>query len=260
MAITTIIFDLDETLMYEERSVNETFLATCTRAEERYGLDAAALAQTIRSEARTLWRTVCPVRPYCVDIGISSWEGLSGAFKGDDRNLRALRAWTPTYRREAWTRALSEHDIDDMDFVEELTGVFIEERAKRHVVFPEAESVLQALRPSYRLGMLTNGAPDVQREKLDIPDLGHYFEAVVISGEFGAGKPNPRIFTHTLEQLGVAPEATTMVGDNPINDVTGAQKAGMMGIWLNRFGETCADGVTPDAEISNLVELRDVLG
>lgn len=260
MAITTIIFDLDETLTYEEQSVNETFLVTCALAEERYDLEAAALAQTIRSEARTLWRTVCPVRPYCADIGISSWEGLSGEFSGEDRNLKALRAWVPAYRREAWTRTLSEHGVDDDDLVEELTGVFIEERGKRHIVFPETEWVLQAFRSSYRLGIITNGAPDVQREKLNIPDLGRYFEVVVVSGEFGAGKPNPRIFTHTLEQFGVAPEATAMVGDNPINDIMGAQQVGMTGIWLNRSGEACADGVTPDAEISSLSELPGVLG
>lgn len=47
-----------------------------------------------------------------------------------------------------------------------------------------------------------------------------------------------------------------MVGDSPVNDVTGARNAGWHGIWLNRDGATCPQ---QDAQISTLLELPRVL-
>lgn len=258
MPITAVILDLDETLLHEEKSVYATFLATCLRAQERYNLDPEAFAQTIQAEARALWNT-CAARSYCLDIGISSWEGLSGAFTGADPNLRFLHAWAPTYRRDAWTRALATHGINDGEFAAELADAFIVERQKWHIVFPEAERVLQHLLKTYRIGLLTNGAPDVQLEKLQTPNLSRYFEVIGVSGIIGAGKPDPRAFNYILDKLGVAPDSAAMIGDNLRNDVAGAQKVGMMGIWLNRYGAEGDHSVKPDAEIRNLTELSGIL-
>ena len=52
-------------------------------------------------------------------------------------------------------------------------------------------------------------------------------EITVFSDEAGVPKPHPRIFAHTLEALGVAPDATVHVGDLRRTDVAGARAAGM---------------------------------
>ena len=50
-------------------------------------------------------------------------------FLGNDPNLRYLRTWAPTYRREAWFRALTDHSVSDWSFAEELSTTFLLERA-----------------------------------------------------------------------------------------------------------------------------------
>ncbi|MEE2708768.1 MAG: HAD family hydrolase [Gemmatimonadota bacterium] len=255
MSITTIVFDLDETLMYEDRSVAETRWAVGETVRKRFGVDAGEFADTTAKEAEAIWREKCPVRPYCLDIGISSSEGLAGAFTGEDPNLKVLREWIPDYRHETWRNALLIHKVEDDDFAEKISELFMEERRNRHIVFPETEATLMELQSTYRIGLLTNGAPDVQREKMDAAGLGHYFEVVGISGEIGTGKPGLRAFTHTLDKFGIPPEKAVMVGDHPVNDIQGGQRAGIKGIWVNRCNQECDETITPYGEIRDLDEL-----
>ena len=55
MSITTIIFDLDETLMYEDRSVAETRRAVSETVQKRFGVDAGEFANTTAKEAEAIW-------------------------------------------------------------------------------------------------------------------------------------------------------------------------------------------------------------
>lgn len=258
MAIMAILFDIDDTLVVEEASAEASFLATCERALEQYGLNPNALYQAVRHHARLLWRA-SPTITYCRAIGVSSWEGLWARFLGDEPNLKALREWAPTYRRESWARALADFGVYDLPFAEQLAAMFQNERRSRHIVFPDVEPALKDLRGTYRLAIVTNGVPDLQREKLQGANLAQYFDAVIISGEVGIGKPEPHIFEIALDKLAVYPEMAVMVGDSLNRDIIGAQQAGLRGIWINRSGVDCDEDVTPDAQISSLSELGDVL-
>lgn len=258
MAIAAVLFDLDDTLVEEQPAAEAAFLATCALARERYGIDPAALHQSVRDHARRLWYE-SPTIGYCRDIGISSWEGLWGRFLGDDPSLQALRAWTPTYRRESWAAALADQGVADTAFAERLAAAFQDERRSRHILFPEVEDTLSDLRSFCRLALVTNGAPDLQREKIGGADLAPHFDAIVVSGEVGFGKPDPRIFSLTLDQLSVSPGAAVMVGDSLRRDVVGAQQAGLRAIWVNRAGADPRDDVRPDAQIADLSQLRAVL-
>ena len=258
MAIAAVLFDLDETLVEEESSVDAAFLAACAIARERHGIDPRALHRAVRERARQLWRGASTIG-YCRAIGISSWEGLCGRFLGDDPNLEALREWTPTYRRQAWARALADHGVEDMAFAERLAEAFREERRSRHVLFPDTEPTLTDLRRTHRLALVTNGAPDLQREKIRGAKLAPYFDATVVSGEVGVGKPDPRVFTLALDQLSVPPETAVMVGDSLSRDVVGAQQVGLRAVWVNRSGADPGDDARPDAQVADLRELRKVL-
>jgi len=254
MPIRAIIFDLDDTLLVEVASARAAFLATCALAEERHGIDATALHETLRARARELWRA-SPTHPYCLAVGISSWEGLWGSFVGDDANLQALRAWAPEYRLLSWSRALRDHGLDDPVFAQLLADTFPQERMQRHVVFPDALPVLEALRPSYRFGLATNGAPGIQREKIRGSKLGAYFDAIAISGDVGVGKPDPAVFRHVLDGLGVEARQAVMVGNSLRSDVCGGQEAGMQTVWVNREGKPGDLHVRPDWEVKGLDEL-----
>ena len=256
--IKHIIFDLDDTLVVEGASAEAAFLATREHAHEQYGIDPKALHQAVRHHAGELWRASATIT-YCRSIGISSWEGLWARFLGNDPDLKRLRMWAPTYRRETWYRALADHGISDLSLAEQLSDIFSSERRARHVVFPDVKPNLKNLREIHQLALVTNGAPDLQREKIQRTNLGQYFNAILISGEVGVGKPDSRIFMRALEALAASPTETVMVGDSLTRDILGAQRAGLKGIWLNRCGKDAANQVTPDTQITSLGQLHDWL-
>jgi putative hydrolase of the HAD superfamily len=120
--------------------------------------------------------------------------------------------------------------------------------------------VLRALQPGFRLGLITNGAPEIQRVKIRATGLAPYFESVTISGEVGVGKPLKRIFEIALEQLGVAAAGAVMVGDSQSRDVRGAREAGIGSRWVNRTGARLSDRYpAPDAQVSDLSPLPELL-
>lgn len=258
MSADAILFDLDDTLVVEQASAQWAFLATCRRAHDRLGTDPAALTRSVRVRARELWRASETIA-YCRTVGISSWEGLWARFLGADPNLAKLRAWAPSYRREAWARALADHGVRDGDLAAELAETFPSERRGLHVVYGDVRPALDELAGEFRLALVTNGAPDLQRLKLEAAGLEPYFQTVVVSGEVGVGKPDPRVFALALARLGVVAARTVTVGDSLQRDVAGAQRAGIRGIWLNRTGARRDRQTVPDAEISSLAELRALL-
>jgi len=235
-----LLLDLDDTLVVEERAAAATFAPTARIAAERHAIDVAALADDARARARELWRAA-PSYPYCERIGISSWEGMWCRFEGEADELRALRAWAPDYRREAWRRALADQRIDDCELAAELGERFGIERRARHETFPDAAAALDTLRGDYALALVTNGASCLQREKLAASGLADRFAAVVVSGDLGRGKPDPAIFLHAVRALDAEPADAVMVGDNLRKDVDGALAAGLRAGWVNRDAEQRLD-------------------
>lgn len=256
--IKALVFDLDDTLVVEEASAEAAFLKTCELAHARCGIDPAALHASLRPLARGLWHN-SPARAYAVQIGISSWEALWARFEGDGQSLRTLRDWAPTYRRESWLSALREHGVDDIDLALDLAETFPIERRKLHVVYEDVRPALEHLGRSFGLGLLSNGASDLQREKIAGAGIGRYFDEILISGDIGVGKPKPRIFEMILSRLGVAAAEAVMIGNNLRTDIAGARDVGMTTIWLNRTHSLCDKDITPDLEVANLAELQRIL-
>jgi putative hydrolase of the HAD superfamily len=92
------------------------------------------------------------------------------------------------------------------------------------------------LRERYPLGLVTNGASCLQHEKLDRSGLRPFFDVVVVSAEFGTGKPDASIFRYALSRLAEPHEQAVMLGDSLDRDVDGALSAGLQAIWVNRLG------------------------
>lgn len=84
--------------------------------------------------------------------------------------------------------------------------------------------------------MITNNDGPHQRRKPAMVGLHDAFDAVAISGEIGAGKPDPAIFAHACAALRVAPAAAVHVGDRLDADALGALAAGLRGVLLDRLG------------------------
>jgi len=232
-----LLLDLDETLIEEDSAAVAAFEATAAYAEacDHRLADPVGLVAAARAQARVLWSSA-PTYDYCRDIGISSTEGLWCRFEGDDAATAALRRWSPTYRRATWARALEAQGVDDGALADALVERFAAERRARHRVFADVEPALSELRERYALGLVTNGASCLQHEKLDHSGLRPFFDVVVVSAEFGTGKPDASIFRYALSRLAEPHEQAVMLGDSLARDIDGALSAGLQAIWVNRLG------------------------
>jgi putative hydrolase of the HAD superfamily len=253
-----LLFDLDDTLVVEEPAAVASFSAAAQVAVTQHQVDGERLALAARERARELWYSA-PTHPYCMRVGISSWEGLWCRFEGEETNVRWLREWSPRYRREVWSLALADQGIQDPVLAEELGERYGTECRLRHERFADVPACLEGLRDSYVLGLITNGASCLQREKLATAGLSEYFDVVVVSGEFGVGKPDPSIFKHALTQLGSQSERAVMIGDSLARDVDGAIAAGLGAIWVNRSGSRRPEDRPDLVEVSSLDDLQAAL-
>jgi 2-haloacid dehalogenase len=132
------------------------------------------------------------------------------------------------------------------------------EHLKAAPPYAETREVIEALRPRYRLCVLSNADDSWLHSCLQAAGL--QFEHIVSSESARSYKPRARIFHATAELLGVQPSELLYVGDSPIADVLGARNAGLPVAWLNRYGARLPDTVpAPDLEITDLRELLAAL-
>jgi FMN phosphatase YigB (HAD superfamily) len=161
------------------------------------------------------------------------------------------------------TRPLVEElGIQGSEPAERARGIWFFQGCEHLVRAPDgAEGVVEALRPSYTLGVISNGWHDIQTNKLAALGFGEHFEThlLVFSESVGHAKPDPRIFQHALQQASVEPREALMIGDWALGDVGGAQAAGMRGVWFNPEGHPTPEGVTPDATVRSFAELPALL-
>ncbi|MBW7454104.1 HAD family hydrolase, partial [Paenibacillus sepulcri] len=106
MGKKAVLFDLDDTLLWDDRSVSEAFAATCQAAADKTGVNLHDLEEAVRREARALYESY-ETYAFTKMIGINPFEGLWANFlEGEQEEFRKLQQLAPAYRREAWTRGL----------------------------------------------------------------------------------------------------------------------------------------------------------
>jgi putative hydrolase of the HAD superfamily len=260
MSVKAVLFDLDDTLLWDDRSVTEAFKDTCRFAAEATSVNEVELEAAVRREARALYETY-ETYPFTRMIGINPFEALWGHFKrGDHPMFRKLEQLAPEYRVNAWTRGLATVGINNPELGQQLAEWFPAQRRNLLYVYDETFAVLDELQGSYKLLLLTNGSPDLQQEKLDgTPALIPYFDSIVISGDFGEGKPSTKLFDHAMAQIGITASEGIMVGDKLTTDILGANRVGMTSVWINRHGAIRNDDIIPTYEIKSLSELPELL-
>ena len=114
-----------------------------------------------------------------------------------------------------------------------LGETYLDHLSQRGDRLPGCRPVLQELRKSYRMGVVTNGLDRVQRSRLAVSGLAPLFEVIVTSQGAGYAKPDPRILLVALDALGVAPRHAVYVGDDPATDGGAASAAGVRFCWVD---------------------------
>lgn len=143
--------------------------------------------------------------------------------------------------RPFWQHIVSSSTgCSDSQYFEELYNYYTTEKAW-HLCDPNAERVFDALRTAgVKLAVVSNFDTRL-RPVLRALKCDHWFDAVAVSAEVEAEKPNPTIFLKACELLGVNPEDAVHVGDDRRNDIWGARDAGcdawLWGSDVNSFKE-----------------------
>jgi HAD superfamily hydrolase (TIGR01509 family) len=101
---------------------------------------------------------------------------------------------------------------------------------------PPVRCTLERLRrDGWRLVVLTNGDPAVQRRKVAALGIEPLVHAVVYAKEHAPqGKPDPAAFSVALQRLRLAPSRCLCVGDDVQRDIEGARRAGLRSIRVDR--------------------------
>ena len=144
------------------------------------------------------------------------------------------------------------------DLAVRLADRFSAYREEQMFVFPGAHDAIDALKArGVKLALVTNGAAETQRAKVERFALTHRFDHIQIEGEHGFGKPEERAYLHAMEALGVTASETWMIGDNLEWEVVVPQRLGIYAIWIDVHGEGLPADTTikPDRIIRSLTEL-----
>ncbi len=225
MPYTTVLFDLDHTLLDSAASEARAFDATLREA----GIDDPQKYFPAYDRInRDLWAAVERGEIAPDDLRVTRWERLV--------TTREIEADAQTLAQR-YVRGLGEEGD----------------------LYPGSLQVLDELSECAVLALVTNGIGEVQRTRIARLGLDQYFDSIVISGEVGVSKPAIEIFDLTFRALGESIKTRTlMVGDSLTSDIQGGINFGIDTCWYNPRSET-SHGPRSTHEIADLSELINVV-
>jgi putative hydrolase of the HAD superfamily len=169
-----------------------------------------------------------------------------------------MQHWIRRHGRERVLQALCRHYVLPRTWVEDMVDII--RRHSPDICLPAASvQVLESLRAAgLRLGIVTNGVPDVQRRKVAALRVAPLVDGVIYAEDHApGGKPHPAVFARALLRLQVSAAATVFVGDHPVKDVGGAAAAGLQTVWLTR--RPLRDAVAADAVVEHIAAVPEAV-
>lgn len=201
--LRAVFFDVGNTLIYTYPSVGEIY----SSVGRRYGMD---------------------LDPGKVNASFRAAFMRYGTVPLVDRSTEA--DWWKRIVRETVSAQCEPLDFDG--FFRELYDFFTGKEAWR--LFPDVLPALEALRArGVTLGIISNWDSRLI-PTLENLGLAPYFSVTAVSALVGHAKPDPGIFAHALDRVGVRPEESLHVGDHPELDCLGAKRCGMEALLIDR--------------------------
>jgi putative hydrolase of the HAD superfamily len=228
MTIKAVFFDAAGTLIKPARSVGESYAAIAAK----HGKEVSSTNITER------FRTCFDAAPRLAFPGAT--EDTVAALERDwwkSLVAQVFEPWSPFVRFE--------------EYFAELFAYFASPNA--WTLYPEVLETLTSLKErDLILDVISNFDSRLVRI-LDGLGAGAQFENIFVSSRVGYAKPDGRIFNAALSCHGLAPAQALHVGDSEINDLSGANQAGLKGILVER-------GKTSAAQASDRINsLRSIL-
>ncbi len=235
MGIRAILFDMDDTILAFDAVTEQSWREACAEyCAPRPGIDAEALRKAITAESDRYWSDAERHRIGRKDMLAARKTVVGEAFR---------KIGLPTKDADGLAESYSRIRLKNMRFL------------------PGAEAALSLLYSrGFGFALITNGDAREQREKIRRFGLEKYFHVILIEGELGFGKPDPRVYLMALSALGVPADQAVMVGDNMEWDVAAPRSLSIRAAWIDRkgVGAPAGDGAA-DWVLKNISELPDAL-
>jgi putative hydrolase of the HAD superfamily len=180
-------------------------------------------------------------------FGEREYLGRYAEFADDGEDVREVR--------EVCFAALAEAEGYGRETGHALAEAFAAERDHSAVDFlPGAKDAIDALAEQYPLGVVTNGDPWMQSQKLEGLGIADDFETIVHAGYDAPAKPDPGPFHHALDEMGLEGRSAVHVGNSLVSDVPGAKAAGLDAVWLDDGSDHRGE---PDYVLDSMHDLRE---
>jgi putative hydrolase of the HAD superfamily len=205
-----ILFDLDDTLLDYSGGVDASWQEACA-AVVPAAVDLPAFLRVLAETRGWFW---------------------SDPERHRRERVNMLGAW-----RQIAAEALVRAGLADHGRSAAIAAEYAGRRRAVMRLFPDARACLEGLRSrGLPLALVTNGDARQQRDKIERHGLAAFFDAILIEGEFGVGKPEEAVYRHALDALSAKADDAWMVGDNLEWDVAAPQRLGLTGVWVDIAG------------------------
>lgn len=172
-----------------------------------------------------------------------------GGDGGDDGGVRdatdrALDGFESDPYRRAFESVCREYGVEGDP--EALAAAFLRTEVDATRLAPSVRRLLEAVAERHRVGILTNGDGAVQRRKAEAHGLDEMVDAVVVSGDVGARKPEAEMFETAKARLPA--DAFVLVGDSYETDIVPARENGFETAYVGDEHRPAATVTAADTE------------
>lgn len=238
-SITAVVFDLDDTLRYNDPHAHTFF---CDFAE--------TLGKPLTTEQRRasqVWE-----HKYWANSADLITDNETYAHGGEE-------FWLNYSQRHL--RVLGFADREAANFGPQVHAHMRDQYQPQSRVRPEAIETLRQLRlAGTTLGVITNRTKHIHAEMHSL-GLDHHLDFYLTAAQLGAYKPQREIFDNLLRFIGHSAEDLIYVGDNYFADVQGARNAGIRPIllnWNDLYADADCEEIRSLAELPALLQLETV--
>jgi putative hydrolase of the HAD superfamily len=212
--------------------------------------------------------TLYPERQYVFSgfRAVSQWCSKRFGYPADETFDQLVGIYLNGSRKDTFQRWFEERDIESVTNTPLAIEIY-REHYPAISCFTGVAELLKRLKSRARLGLVSDGALEVQQRKLEALGIAGSFDAIVLSDTWGKDywKPHPRPFQTVLDSLGVKAHEAVYVADNPLKDFVGAKPLGMWTVQvLSRDAvyaseEPPSPKHAPDMTIHSILEIESLL-
>lgn len=172
----------------------------------------------------------------------------------------AVEVWREFLQKKAsnYTRSLPSKKLEQLPlFLAELHRGIARKRLR---LYPQVQETLNRLRFSYSMAVVSDAQSAYAVPELHAVGLLNYFNSVIVSGDYGYRKPDPRLFQKALDALQVRPEQALYLGNDLYHDIFGAQQVGMKAIFVSYNQDNPSyQAISPDYTIYRFADLTQAV-